>query len=57
MYELAIAGISFILGLATAMIIFRWGAGWATNLVYKIKEDIPLERMGEPVEQDFSGTE
>lgn len=57
MSDLVIAGISFTLGLATAMIMFRWGANWAVRLVYKIKEDIPLEGMGEPIEQDFSGTE
>lgn len=55
--ELIIAGISFALGLTTAMVMFRWGASYATDLIYKIKEDIPLEKMGKPFDHDFSDEE
>ena len=55
MNELLIAGISFALGVATAMIMFRWGAAWATRIIYEIKTDKPLTKIGLPMEQEFSG--
>ena len=55
MYELVLVGSGFILGVCVALGLFRWGTVYATNLIYKIKENIPLEGMGKPTEQDFSG--
>ena len=57
MQELIIAGVSFVLGATSTMIMFRWGAKWAVDLVYKIKEDVPLEQIGRPYESDFNETD
>ena len=52
MYELALVSSGFIAGGLAVSAIFRWGMSYATNLIYKIKEDIPLDNIGRPIEQD-----
>ena len=57
MYELILVGSGFIAGAITVLIVFRYGMNFATTFIYRIKEDIPLEEMGKPTEQELSGTE
>lgn len=52
MYELILAGSGFIVGAIAVLVVFKYGMKYAVNLVYKIKEDIPLEAIGKPIEQD-----
>lgn len=61
MYEIVIFSIGLIsgvvLGAAASLCLFRWGMAYATKFIYRIKEDVPLEEIGKPTLQDYSGTE
>ena len=57
MYELIIFVAGFIFGLNLALALFRYGISYATKLIYRIKENIPLEEIGKPILQEFSGTD
>ena len=52
MVELTIASAGFILGVAVSLILFRYGMNFATKFIYRIKEDIPLQEIGSPTDQD-----
>ena len=52
MYELALVAGGFIAGGLVVAGVFLWGIKYATGLIYKIKEDIPLEKMGTPIDED-----
>lgn len=53
MIEIIISGVTgFILGAAFSLAFFLCGMKYATKLIYKIKEDIPLEQIGTPTEQE-----
>lgn len=54
MQELILAGSGFMAGVVLSLILFKCGMRYATDLIYKIKEDIPLEKLGKQVEQDYS---
>ncbi len=57
MYELIIFGIGYLLGIVSALLLFRFGMSYATKFIYEIKADVPLEKIGTPMDQEFSGTE
>jgi hypothetical protein len=52
MYELILVGSGFVVGAITTLAIFRYGISYATRLIYKIKEDVPLEEIGTPMEHE-----
>ncbi len=52
MRELIVFTAGFVLGAGLVIAVFRWGASYATKLIYRIKEDIPLEQIGKPIEQE-----
>jgi len=57
MQELILASSGFMAGVIISLVLFQCGMRYATRFIYQIKEDIPLEKMGNPVEQEFSGTQ
>ncbi len=57
MQDLIIASSGFVAGIITALALFKYGMNYATTLIYKIKEDIPLEQIGKPYATEFNETE
>ena len=57
MQELIIFMVGFFLGGITFLLLFGLGVKRTTRFIYRIKEDVPLEEIGKPTEQDYSGTE
>ena len=54
MKELILCSIGFLCGIGTALALFRYGMNYATKFIYRIKEDIPLEEIGTPIEDGFT---
>ena len=48
-------GVGYALGIGTSMAIFLYGVKFTTKFIYRIKEDVPLEEIGKPTEQDYTG--
>jgi hypothetical protein len=55
MKELIIFATGYMVGIATSLALFRYGMNYATRFIYKIKADVPLEEIGTPLEQEFTG--
>jgi len=55
MNELILFSTGYIAGIITALALFRYGISFATKLIYKIKADVPMEELGIPTEQEFTG--
>ncbi len=57
MNELIIFCVGFLLGTINSLLLFKFGINHATSFIYRIKEDIPLAKMGSNTAQEYSGDE
>jgi hypothetical protein len=57
MYELALFGSGYLIGVVSSLLLFRYGMKYATTFIYRIKEDVPLEEIGTATTQEYSGTQ
>jgi len=55
MNELAIFLAGLVVGIVLALSLFKYGMDFATKFIYRIKEDVPVSEIGDPVDQEFTG--
>ncbi len=47
----------FVLGLASGVVITRYGIGLGMKIVYRARDEIPLDEKVQPIEQEFTDEE